>query len=98
MANMRRFAAIVIAALVIVAVMTSLFVVAHEADHDCVGEDCHVCAVIAVCQTILKTLRDALIVAATVLVCIAITAPIVCLFRIRSSHSTPISLKDKLLN
>ncbi|MBR6049630.1 MAG: hypothetical protein IKP68_00320 [Clostridia bacterium] len=98
MANMRRFVAVIIAVLVIVAVMTSLFVVAHEADHDCVGEDCHVCAVIAACQTILKTLRDALVVAATALVCIAIAAPLVYLFRIRSSHTTPISLKDKLLN
>ena len=98
MANKRRFASIIIAAFIVVAVLTSLFVVAHEADHDCIGEDCPVCAVIAACQTILKTLRDALVVAAAALVCFVVAASIEKFISIRSSENTPISLKVKLLN
>ena len=98
MVTKRRFAAAALAALVIVAVVTSLFIVSHEADHDCIGEDCPVCAVIAACQSTLKTLSAALAVfaAAAAWVCFAVI--LLTALKAVLHSETPVSLKVRLLN
>ncbi len=98
MAAKRRLAAAILAAFVFVAVMASLFIVIREVDHDCTGEGCPICAVIAVCQKTLKTRSEALAVfdATAALVCFVVFS--VTLFKAVLQNKTPIILKDKLLN
>ena len=54
--RMRRIAAIIMAVMMIVVVMFSSFVIACEAEHDCTGEDCHICECIETCIGILTNL------------------------------------------
>lgn len=98
MAKQKRLAAVLLVVLVLVAMATSLFVLAHEADHDCVGEGCSVCAVISLCRNTLKALCGTLIAAATVFECLRFGSEATAAFRAFSSGETPITLKVKLLN
>ena len=98
MTNKKRVVAVILSALVLFALMTSLFVIMHEADHDCIGENCPVCAVIAVCQNTLKTLGGIVGAAALAFACFSFTASVIAFFRTISYNETPVSLKVKLLN
>lgn len=98
MVTKRRFAAAILAALVIVAVTASLFVVVHEADHDCIGEGCPVCAVVAVCRNTLKTLSGALAAFAAAAASVCFAAILILALNASFRSETPISLKVKLLN
>lgn len=98
MAKYRRLAASILAVLLLVAVTASLFVMAYEADHDCVGDGCSVCAVIALCRNTLKTLCGVLIAAAVAFACFRFAAPVLSDRRVWSCRETPITLKVKLLN
>ena len=94
----RRFAAAILAALILVAVTASLFVVAHEADHDCIGEGCPVCAFIAVCQNTLETLSEALGVFAAIAAPVCFVAVFFTPLKAVLYKGTPVLLKVKLLN
>ncbi len=99
MTNKKRLAALILAVLVLLALMTSLFVIIHEADHDCTGEDCPICAVIAVCRNTLKLLGDALAALAVVFACFCFAASSAILYFFeKTNQETPVSLKVKLLN
>lgn len=98
MVKKRRFAAAILASLVLVAAAASLFIVVHEADHDCVGEGCPVCAAVAVCHNTLKALAGALIAVSLVFACFCFAASVLSFSRIATYNQTPISLKVKLLN
>ena len=97
MKNIKRTTAVLLAALVLFAVISSLFAVIHEAHHDCTGENCRVCAMVAVCRTTLRTLADALIAAAAVSACLCTALPVIYFSRAYFGK-TLISLKVKLLN
>ena len=98
MTNKKRAAAVVSAAFVIVALIASLFFIVHEADHDCIGEGCPVCAVVALCRDSLETLGNSLIAVAAVFSCCFFTVLAV-LFSLSATYlQTPISLKVKLLD
>jgi len=98
MTKQRRLAAVILAVLVLVAVMTSLFVMLHAADHDCIGEDCPVCAAVASCRNTLKTLCGGLLAAAVFFACFRFAASVVPFVRVSFHNETPIALKVKLLN
>ena len=98
MTSQRRLAAGILAALVLLAVAASLFVITQEADHDCVGEDCPVCAVIASCRKTLKALCGILIAAALLFASSRLTAALLGVYRVEFFHETPILLRVKLLN
>lgn len=98
MAKVLRLSAVLLAAFILVAIMFSLFMIIHEADHDCIGDNCPVCAVIVLCQNTLKALGDALIAAALVFACFCFSAPVLSFPRVVTYNHTPISLKVKLLN
>ena len=98
MVTKRRFAAAILAALILVAVTASLFIVVHEADHDCIGEGCPVCAVVAVCRNTLKTLSGALAVFAAIAASVCFAVILITGFNASLHNETPISLKVKLLN
>lgn len=98
MTNKRRLAAVFLAAFILFAMTASLFVMAHEADHDCIGEGCSICAVISLCRNTLKALGGTLIAAALLFACLRFAAPILLPIRVSSYSKTPITLKVKLLN
>ena len=77
MTNKKRSAAVLCALFVLFALIASLFFIVHEADHDCRGENCLVCAVIALCQNTIKTLCGALIAAAFAFACLSLGAEII---------------------
>ncbi len=98
MAKARRIAAILLTAFVLAAMIFSLFMIVHETGHDCIGDHCPVCAVLALCRDTLKALGDALTGAAVGFAFCCSAASVPMLLRILSNNSTPISLKVKLLN
>ena len=98
MNHKRRLAALVFAALFLITVITSLFVIAHEADHTCIGEDCAVCALVSVCQHTIRTLCSALIAAACAVGCFGFLRIADGFGSIQAHQKTPVSLKVKLSN
>lgn len=85
-------AAVIISAVLIFGVMFT----AVEADHDCIGEDCPVCAVINLFVNALKTLSKA-----------SVSAPLTALFSFYiililyyylSVCKTPVKLRIRLIN
>ncbi len=98
MLTKRRFAAAIRAALILVAVTASLFFIVHEADHDCIGEGCPICAVITVCQNTLKTLSAALAVFAAAAASVYFAVIFITVFNAFLHNETPVSLKVKLLD
>lgn len=98
MAKNRRLAAMLFAALVLLAAAASLCFMACEADHDCIGETCPVCAVIALCRNTLKALGLGLLYAAAAFACVRLAAALRPVCRALTCRETPITLKVKLLN
>ncbi len=54
----RRIAAGVTAFVMLVIMLFSAFYIAAEADHDCAGEDCPVCACIQQCETRMRVFGE----------------------------------------
>ncbi|MBQ6552504.1 MAG: hypothetical protein IJL83_02685 [Clostridia bacterium] len=97
MTKKNRVIATVLAVVFALAVALSLVFIAAEADHDCSGEDCPVCELLALCRGVLRG------VLAAAFVCLAAAALRTAALS-RSARSalraaiTPASLKVKLLN
>jgi len=94
----KRIMAVVLAALVLIVMVSSSLYIAEHADHDCTGEDCSICQQIYLCTQTLKTLSLAFI--AAVAFC-ALSALLY--ITIRQAETvcvphTPVSLKVKLTN
>ena len=98
MNNKRRVMAVILTAVVLCAVISSLFAVIHEAHHDCTGENCRICAMIAVCRGTLRSIADALVASACVFACLCFALSVIYFSRAAADNKTPISLKVKLLN
>ncbi len=98
MTKQRRIKALVLAFFVIFAMTTSLFVIVHEADHDCIGENCAVCAVVALCENTIKVLCGALVAIALLIVCGCFHSCTFLAFYKQTYCKTLVSLKIKLLN
>ena len=56
MTNRKRISALLLCAALLIMLSVSIAFIAHEADHDCCGEDCPVCRMIAVNIRLLRTL------------------------------------------
>ena len=92
-----RTAAVILAVIIAFSIVISLSFITLEADHDCIGEDCPVCAAIAVCENILRTAASAFAVAVSALatrIILAYAVPAV----VRTVRATPFTLKVRLLN
>ena len=59
MKKTRRICALTMAVLVIVCIGASASLIAYEADHDCTGPDCPICAAVAMCTNALRLLSCA---------------------------------------
>ena len=98
MGKRNRKLALLLALAVCFVMLFSVFYIAAEADHDCIGEDCPICYQIRVCETTLTSLGHGALVLAAV---IALTFSAVILFSQPKTHlrqSTLITLKVKLSN
>ena len=56
MTGRKRFGALLLCIGLILVLSVSVAFIAHEADHDCCGEDCPICQTIAVNISLLRTL------------------------------------------
>ncbi len=90
-------AAVILAVFFAVSIVLSLTFITLEADHDCIGEDCPVCAVIAACENTIRTAGSALMATAVILIfriILMYSLPAVT----HAVKATPFSLKVRLLN
>ena len=62
MTNKNRLVALVLSLTVLLVILSSVFFIAIEADHDCIGDDCPICYQIGVCENTLKSIGQAVIV------------------------------------
>ena len=92
----KRVIAILLAVLFACAVAFSLAFVLHVAGHDCSGEDCPVCARIAACLNVLRTLLTAVFIAAAAV--FAARFAVCAMRRFAAPAQTPTVLKVRLLN
>lgn len=98
MKNRNRIIALLLAVIVLFVMAFSLAVVAAEADHECCGEDCPICEIIAICENNIKGL-SLILVFVSLMVALALMRTF--LRDTRAFHcqsQTPVSLKVKLTN
>lgn len=93
----RLFSALLIL-LIIFVLVASYFFILHETRHDCTGDDCPVCALVAICRNTLKVFSVALILFALILALTGGTGAVALERAARLRIGTPVSLKDRLLN
>ena len=94
----KRLAAGIMALMMFVIVLFSVSFIAAEADHDCCGDDCPICACIHLCENTLEQIgsgvaTQAAVIIPAILFCISILLS-VCVCR----QETPVSRKVRLNN
>ena len=98
MKQSNRSARAVLLLLVLFILFASLYFVLHETRHDCTGEDCPVCRLIAICRDALKSFVLTLILSASLFASLGTFRFYRFIREKRNSLYTPVSLKDRLLN
>ncbi len=93
-----RFTAWILAVLVVLLMLVSYSFIAKEANHDCTGEDCPVCAFIQQCESTMHRIGSGLIIPAVCLIPV-----ILCFFSILTTvtvilQETPVLNKVRLNN
>lgn len=76
--------------------LTSVFFIAHEADHDCTGEDCPVCALIQIAESNLRQLGTGAPAAAALISCVFFLLMLQSFADSGIVISTPVSRKTRL--
>ncbi|MCR4591514.1 MAG: hypothetical protein K5668_11945 [Lachnospiraceae bacterium] len=94
----KKLTACIMAAMMLFAVMFSVFFITVHADHDCTGEDCPVCAVIHQCENIIHGLGDGGAAVSAVLIPIAALSLFVSIHACFFAGDTPVSRKVRLNN
>ena len=84
--------------LVFFVLFASLYFVLHEAHHDCEGDDCPVCRLIAICRNTLRSFALALSLLCAYLSSLRVSCAAGSSSYKRETAETPVSLKVKLLN
>ena len=98
MKTKRRIISALLILLIFFVLFASYYFILHETRHDCSGEDCPVCALVAICRNTLRSFSIGLILFALLLASVARSFSLVDT-RVDSARAiTPVSLKDKLLN
>ena len=98
MKTKRRIISALLILLIFFVLFASYYFILHETRHDCSGEDCPVCALVAICRNTLRSFSIGLILFALLLASVARSILLVDT-RVDSARAiTPVSLKDKLLN
>lgn len=92
----KRDMSAVLALLLALMLLFSALFIALEADHDCAGEDCAICAQISMCENLLQQLTLALLALAAAGVSCAAFSLLTEDLRERRAQTTLITLKVKL--
>ncbi len=92
----KRITAIILGLMVLVGMLFSAFYVVAEADHDCAGEDCPICAGLQQCENTLHQIGDGLAFQLAVIVLIVFLFVSVCRSALRFPLETPVSRKVRL--
>ncbi len=91
-----RIAAGIIALMVLLFVLSSALYIVVEADHDCAGEDCQICACIEQCEQVIRHIGESLAVLTAVLIPV-ISAVVAVAFAARFVPcATPVSQKVRI--
>lgn len=98
MTNKRRIYSSLLLLLILFVLVASFYFILHEADHDCTGEDCPVCALVAVCRNTLKTFFAAIVLAVASLAARRSGSTVFSSSSRENCGKTPVVLKVKLLN
>lgn len=98
MTKRTRFAAACVAALLVFALLFSVFFIVAEADHDCCGEHCTICHQLQTCQRLLEQLSTAHSVSAGGAVLCFYMLLLVLRTQKIFAASSPVLKKVKLLN
>ncbi len=96
--KIKRTAAGIIILMMLVFVLFSAFYIAIEADHDCTGEDCPICACIQQCENVLRSLGDGVALQLSALVSIVFILLNAVSFAKVFPQETPVSRKVRLNN
>lgn len=91
----RIMAAVVTAAMLIVVLLSGLYIIL-EADHDCSGEDCHICECLENCQAVIHQTGSAPVSNAAVAVTLFFLASVCVCAHGRTHRETPVSDKVQL--
>ncbi len=94
----KRISAGIMGILMLFIMLFSAFYIAAEADHDCAGEDCPICACIAQCENILHQIGDGIASCAAVIISIVFLFVSVFLFATLFPQETLVSRKVRLNN
>ncbi len=97
MKNKKRILSFCAVVLMSAVLIFSVVIIASEADHDCIGDGCPVCAQIEFCGSLLKTvLKSAVLLLAAAAVCWFVI--LIAFVNVSNRFNTPVSLKIKLIN
>ncbi len=84
--------------IVLFALAFSVSFIIHESGHNCIGESCRVCALVAAVNETVSNISSAVLACALALALIYIGYKYIFCFVDNSSQGTPVVLKVKLLN
>lgn len=93
----KRIGLAVAAALMAVILFSALFRL-FEADHDCAGDDCPICACIQQCELILNQFTNGVVAQAAVAVAVSLLVLAVAISAYTFIQATPVSRKVQLNN
>ena len=96
MENAKKLFALALCALLVLSVLFSASFVSHEADHDCGGEDCQICAMINKCTELLGDALTSVAGAAIFGILVYSLCRVTGGLGISSLFFTPVRLKVKL--
>lgn len=94
----KRIFVLLLIAAVCFAVLFSAFYIASEADHDCIGDNCTVCARLCACENLLGSLGLASVAAASVIAAVCFMLHVAENASKACCSRTLISLNVELLN
>ncbi len=94
--NIKKITAGIMGIMMLFVVLFSAFYIAAEADHDCCGEDCHICICIRQCENILRGSCDGTVILSAaflpvIIVLFSVHVFVTCIF-----HKTLISAKVRI--
>ncbi len=96
--NYKRIAAGIVGIGMLFLVLFSAFCIAAEADHDCTGEDCPICACLRQCENTLHQMGDGTAFQTAVLIPVVFHPVSALLYAVGFPRETPVLQKVRLNN
>ena len=97
MKNSKKVFAVILVTAVLCAFLFSALFLIHESDHDCEGETCRICAMLAVCRTVIRSFAVLSVICAVILLSRVSVRVINARCKTENKY-TPVSLRVRLLN